>query len=177
MSISPPPSPPKRRLRTTFAVGGAALLAGLVLALGPSVAQGSTSDSSTDVVGGSSLSVSVPKPPTITTGKVTGTDAERTAQADAFTACMRENGVPNFPGVTVNADGTLQLVGGTDVDPVSESYQAAAKSCASTLPSSSALPVEPSVPTLSVPAPLNIDCSGTACPAEPAAPKAPVLPN
>lgn len=100
---------------------------------------------------------------------------------------MRENGVPNFPGVTVGADGTLQLVAGSDVNPISKSYQAAAKKCASKLPSGSALPAEPSVPTPSIvapaaPASLNIDCSGTACPdapaiKAPAAPKAPALPN
>jgi hypothetical protein len=33
------------------------------------------------------------------------------------------------------------------------------------------------VPAPSGPAALNIDCSGTGCPAEPVAPKAPVLPN
>lgn len=76
MSISPQSRPPKRRLATTFAVGGAAVLTGLVVAFGTSVAQGSADSGASS---GSGPTISVPKPPTITTGKVSGTASERSA--------------------------------------------------------------------------------------------------
>lgn len=176
MSISPHPSLPKRRLGATVAVAGAALLTGLVVAFGPATAQGSSGSYGSQ--GGSGPSIAVPQDPAlVTSGKAAGTAAQRSAKAEAFTTCMRENGVPDFPGVTVTANGTLQLLPGSTVNPISKTYQAAAKKCASELPSGSALPTEPSVPTLSVPAHLNIDCSGSGCPAAPIEPKAPALPN
>ena len=106
-----------------------------------------------------------------------GNSASSGNQAEAFATCMRENGVPDFPGVTVTANGQLQLLGGGNVNPISKTYQAAAKKCASKLPSGSTLPAEPSLRSPSVPAPLTINCSGSGCPAAPEAPKAPALPN
>ncbi|MEU4392708.1 hypothetical protein [Kribbella sp. NPDC023855] len=157
-------TPPKHRLGATLVVAAAALLSGLVVAFGPSLAQGANAGPA----------LNGPKPPAITIGTATGTTAERSAQAKAFTACMRQNGVPDFPGVTVTANGTLQLVPGTNINPISKTYQAAARKCASTLPSGTTLPAEPSLPTPSVPALSNLNCTGTACPA---APKPPTIPN
>jgi hypothetical protein len=90
---------------------------------------------------------------------------------------MRANGVPDFPGVTVTANGALQLVAGGNVNPISKTYQAAARKCASKLPSGSTLPSEPSVPAPSAPAPLNIDLSGKISPPAPPAPQAPAAPK
>lgn len=168
MSTSPHSHPPKHRLGTTLVVAAAALLSGLVVAFGPSVAQGANAGTANPTVSG-------PEAMPITIGKAVGTEAQRSAQANAFTTCMRQNGVPDFPGVTVTANGTLQLVSGTNVNPISKTYQAAARKCGSTLPSGTTLPAEPSAPA--APAPLNLNCTGTACPAPPAAPKPPTLPS
>ncbi|MEH1126993.1 hypothetical protein [Micromonospora sp. CPCC 206061] len=98
-----------------------------------------------------------------------GVDAQE--RAAAFTSCMREHGIPDFPGITIGADGQVRLNGG-GVDPLSSAYQAAAEACAALLPPGSALPQrpEPSAPT--IPA-VGFTCTGD-CPAPP---KTPARPN
>ncbi|MFH8409395.1 hypothetical protein ACH4FX_32110 [Streptomyces sp. NPDC018019] len=103
-----------------------------------------------------------------------GQDAStRERQAEAFTQCMRENGVKNFPGITIKENGQLQLKAGGDVNPVSKAYRAAAKTCASKLPSGSkSLPEEPTAVTPETPS-LGFTCTEDC----PSAPKAPSLPS
>jgi cytochrome c553 len=101
---------------------------------------------------------------------VTSETSDRDRGADAFTACMRSHGVPDFPGVTIAADGTVRLKGG-NVKPLSAAYRTAASTCASSLPAGSELPADPAPP-----APANVrlpfTCDGD-CPATPPTPGAP----
>lgn len=50
----------------------------------------------------------------------------------ALAACMRKNGVPNFPDPT--SKGTLLLSPSSGIDPQSPSFQAAARACAKLAP-------------------------------------------
>lgn len=98
--------------------------------------------------------------------------ASLSKQAAAFTACVRENGVPNFPGVTITDDGQIQLnVSGSGVDVFSTEYQKAVAACQHLLPAGSKVPGDPSPATPSAPD-LGFSCSGT-CPKTPAAPEPP----
>lgn len=98
--------------------------------------------------------------------------ASLSKQAAAFTACVRENGVPNFPGVTITADGQIQLnVSGSGVDVFSTEYQKAVAACQHLLPAGSKVPGDPSPATPSAPD-LGFSCSGT-CPKTPSAPEPP----
>jgi hypothetical protein len=92
-------------------------------------------------------------------------------RAEAFTACMRSHGVSDFPGVTISANGQLQLKSGS-INPVSGTYRAAAQACADLLPTGSALPTEPHPAAPAVPS-LPLTCDGDDCPAPPKAPPAP----
>lgn len=100
------------------------------------------------------------------TASSTVSNDERTAK---FTACMRSHGVPDFPGITISADGETQLKGG--VNPLSATYQAAAKACASLLPAGSALPADPEPAPPTTPT-LGITCEGD-CPKPPKSPEPP----
>jgi hypothetical protein len=71
--------------------------------------------------------------------------------AEAFTECVRKHGVSDFPGVTVLSDGRLQLNSSSSFNQTSDAYRAAAKACASTLPSGTSLPADPSPPSIAVP--------------------------
>jgi hypothetical protein len=59
-----------------------------------------------------------------------GSDTASGASADSelvrYAACMRENGVPNFPDPV---DGELALHAGADLDPNSPEFQAAQEAC------------------------------------------------
>ncbi|WP_248960508.1 hypothetical protein [Sphaerisporangium perillae] len=129
----------------------------------PSAAAGTTSATPT---AGATVNVATPAP--------TGTGVrDRSKQAEEFTACMRANGVPGFPGVTISAGGGMQIdLTGEDLDPVSSRFQQAAKTCAHLLPKGSALPEAPVAPALSAP-PIHFTCSGPFCPGPPKAPTAP----
>jgi hypothetical protein len=82
---------------------------------------------------------------------------------------MRSHGMPDFPGVTIAGDGRVNLnPTGSDVNPISERYQAAAQTCAFLLPNGSALPARPRPPSPAPPASLH--CSGE-CSPRPAPPK------
>ncbi|MFF4190784.1 hypothetical protein [Nonomuraea sp. NPDC001831] len=65
----------------------------------------------------------------------------------AFTACLRAHGLPGFPGVTVSADGLINLsIGGERVDALSATYGAAVRACESLLPRGARLPAAPQAP-------------------------------
>ncbi|WP_026413369.1 hypothetical protein [Actinomadura oligospora] len=90
-------------------------------------------------------------------------------RGEAFTACLRSHGVKDFPGITIGEDGTIQLKTGGSVNPLSATYKAAAKACASLLPKGSTLPGEPTPPSPSAPTP-SFSC-GSDCPAPPKVPE------
>jgi hypothetical protein len=73
-----------------------------------------------------------------------GTTESNAGAAEAYTACVRAHGVPDFPGVTLTEDGRVQLKEGAD--PLSSAYRQAAKECAGHLPDSSTLPATPAPP-------------------------------
>jgi hypothetical protein len=84
-----------------------------------------------------------------TTSSSGTSSAVRNQDASAFTTCMRANGEPGFPGVTISSDGQVILDGsGTDVDPLSAAYQKAVSTCRHLLPAGSTLPQEPSAPSV-----------------------------
>jgi hypothetical protein len=98
--------------------------------------------------------------------------------AQAFTTCMRSHGVPNFPGVTISADGRATLnLPGSGVNPIAAGFQAAVQACKSLLPDRGGeLPNKPRPPSPSSPSALKLQCSGD-CPPRPSPPKAPAEPS
>ncbi|BCJ39896.1 hypothetical protein GCM10010168_27550 [Actinoplanes ianthinogenes] len=90
-------------------------------------------------------------------------------RAAAFTACVRANGVADFPGVTITADGRVRVNGSVSV--LADDYRKAVAACRELLPSGSALPAEPELSAPSGPS-LGFTCAGT-CPKAPAAPARP----
>ncbi|MEU6963897.1 hypothetical protein [Streptomyces chrestomyceticus] len=164
---------PPRRKRRLFAVPllVAALAAGgtaLVLQTSSSAAPAASSQSVARAAqAASSTSASAG------TGKAaTGDSATRERQAEAFTQCMKDNGIKDFPGITIKENGQLQLKAGGNINPVSKAYRTAAKACASKLPENSSLPKEPTAVTPETPQ-LGFTCTEDC----PAAPKAPSLPS
>ncbi|MGP4110037.1 hypothetical protein ACTWP5_03855 [Streptomyces sp. 4N509B] len=118
--------------------------------------------------------------------------ADRTDQAAEFTDCVRDHGVADFPGVTVSADGQIQLADGDSGDGfnvLDRDYREAAQACAGLLPGDAALPGRPATPAANLAgdqatAPTVPDtpftCEGDDCPAAPelpAAPEPPVVEN
>lgn len=104
----------------------------------------------------------------------TSSQAERDKRAKEFTACMRSNGVEDFPGITIQADGTVKLaLNGKGVDPISAEYKRAAKTCGELLPAGSPLPNDPTLQEPSAPAVENLSCSGDYCPKPPEEPELP----
>jgi len=100
------------------------------------------------------------------------TATEREQHAQAFTDCMRSNGVPNFPGITIADGGQIRLVPSEEgVNPLADEYRTAAEACADLLPDGSTLPQDPVV---DAPEDLTppFSCEGT-CPSAPAAPAPP----
>ena len=107
---------------------------------------------------------------TSTSTNLSATD--RAQAAAAFTACMRSNGVADFPGITIDENGQVHLsLSGSSVDPISATYRQAAQTCSHLLPSGSALPQDPAVPKVDTPA-MNFSCSGD-CPKAPGTPAPP----
>jgi hypothetical protein len=88
-------------------------------------------------------------------------------QAAAFTTCVREHGVSDFPGIAITANGSVQLNSGGSFDPMAATYKAAARACASYLPNGSSLPAEPNPPKPAAPT-VGFQCSGH-CPTPPKA--------
>ena len=66
---------------------------------------------------------------TTTTSSPNGTS--KAADARAYSACMRKNGVPNFPDPQ---GGKLIMKQGSGIDPNSPQFQAAQKKCQKLLP-------------------------------------------
>ncbi|MFI0264134.1 hypothetical protein ACH4OW_34610 [Streptomyces sp. NPDC017056] len=97
--------------------------------------------------------------------------ATRERQAGAFTRCMREHGVKEFPGITVKGNGQIQLKPGGHVNPVSEEYRSAVAACTSKLPKNSSLPQAPAAAVPKAPA-LGFTCTKE-CPAIPRSPRRP----
>jgi hypothetical protein len=87
---------------------------------------------------------------------------------------MRSHGVKDFPGITIGANGQLQLRSGGNIDPLSRTYRDAAKSCGYLLPKGSALPDDPQPPSPSTPT-MQFTCADT-CPTPPKAPSLPDVP-
>jgi hypothetical protein len=81
-----------------------------------------------------------------------GDNDDTSDEASAFTECVRSNGVPDFPGVTITDDGRL-LLDGSDVNPFSSDYREAMSECFDLLPDGSGLPPEPNfeMPELEMP--------------------------
>ncbi len=73
-----------------------------------------------------------------TSGPVTGSQYE---QAIAYSQCMREQGITDFPDPQVQADGSvarrIEVQQGSDLDPNSSRFQAAYDTCRSFLPTTS----------------------------------------
>jgi hypothetical protein len=55
--------------------------------------------------------------------------AEQLQQAREYSACMRENGAPNFPDPKAGADGGTEFNLGPSVDPSSPQFKAAENAC------------------------------------------------
>jgi hypothetical protein len=108
------------------------------------------------------------RPATAATSRRATNDEEA---ARSFTACMRSHGVPDFPGVTISADGKVHLdLGRSHIDPIASRFVAAEQACASLLPHGGReLPERPSPPPPASPSAL---CSGDCLPA-PAPPRPP----
>jgi len=62
--------------------------------------------------------------------------AQGRTQALAFSACMRRNGVPNFPDPQFGSGGrvSIRISVGAGLDPQSPQFQAAQKACQKNLP-------------------------------------------
>ena len=72
----------------------------------------------------------------------TGTSAKAASdQALKFAACMRANGVPNFPDPTTG--GGIQIRPGSGLNPQSPAFQAAQKKCGKLLPGGGPGPRKP----------------------------------
>jgi hypothetical protein len=98
--------------------------------------------------------------------------ASRSDQAKAFTACVRENGLADFAGVTVTDDGQIQLnASGSGVNVFSSEYKKAVAACQHLLPSGTTVPTDPEPAAPKAPD-LGFECSGT-CPKAPEAPEPP----
>lgn len=88
---------------------------------------------------------------------------------EAFTACMRSHGLPDFPEVAVSTDGLINLdIKGERVDVFSDTYGAAVKACESLLPTPAHLPEAPTAP---------VAPEGPTAPIAPDAPVAPIAPE
>jgi len=62
--------------------------------------------------------------------------AQARAQALAFSACMRKNGVPNFPDPQFGSGGrvSIRFSAGSGLDPQAPAFQAAQSACQKNLP-------------------------------------------
>lgn len=87
----------------------------------------------------------------------------------AFTTCMRDHGVEDFPAATVTDDGRVVLdLDGTGIDPWADAYRVALDACEAELPDGTRLPDDPTPPAPEAPgAP-----EAPAAPGDPAGPDA-----
>jgi hypothetical protein len=109
-----------------------------------------------------------------TTGASTGASTTPSQAAELFTACMRANGQPGFPGITITANGAIELdSGGAAVDPFSSAYRTAFDACDHYLPKNAdptpdpAPPSRPlpSLPAIALPAPPTLSLISPSAPA------------
>ncbi|MFI7454479.1 hypothetical protein ACIBQX_43860 [Nonomuraea sp. NPDC049714] len=64
-----------------------------------------------------------------------------------FTACMRAQGLPDFPDVAVSSDGLVNLtIGSERVEALSDKYGQAVRACRHLLPAGAVLPGGPLAP-------------------------------
>jgi hypothetical protein len=113
------PSRPAKAALLTLALTAVAALGLLTSACGGSgdgVAQGDTTET------------------TSTTGSNTQGDSNKSNPA-AYSACMRENGVPTFPDPDPNGGISIQGEPGSGLDPSSPQFKAAERVCQRLLPS------------------------------------------
>ncbi len=77
-------------------------------------------------------------------GEASTEDASDEELALEFAQCMRDNGFPDFPDPTVNADGSIELVAGgagqAGIDPESDDLDPALDACGSIVAGASFLP-------------------------------------
>lgn len=121
---TPPPAwhrPAGARCRIWKAMPLAAVLAAAAIAL--AACGGGASDPSTH-----SGSSTVPA-----SGSAGSSQSGSTSGTDAFSACMRSHGVPNFPDP--NSKGQFTYSPGSGIDPTSPQFQSAEKACESVAPS------------------------------------------
>ncbi|KOT62987.1 MULTISPECIES: hypothetical protein [Streptomyces] len=164
------PRKKKRRLLAVPLLVAALAAGGTVLVLQTGSSSAAPAASSAKIGAAAATSSASASSGTGGSGEDTST---REQQAEAFTQCMRDNGVKDFPGITIKENGQLQLKGGSNVNPVSKAYRAAAKTCASKLPEGSkSLPKEPTAVTPETPS-LGFTCTEDC----PSTPKAPSLPS
>jgi hypothetical protein len=110
---------------------------------------------------------------TTTMAASTGASTTRSQAAELFTACMRANGQPDFPGITISANGSIQLdSGGATVDPFSSAYRKAFDACEHYLPANTHPTPSPDPPAhpLPIPPAAALPAPPTISPASPSAP-------
>ncbi|NUR89230.1 MAG: hypothetical protein HOY71_34540, partial [Nonomuraea sp.] len=79
---------------------------------------------------------------------IANADTPATTTVSAFTQCMRQHGLPDFPEIDVTDGGQVHLeLTGTHVNPLSQVYGAAVKACESQLPGGALLPTAPKAPS------------------------------
>jgi hypothetical protein len=94
---------------------------------GPSVASlGTTPSTTTTTAGGTAL------PPASGGAQSRGSFSAKMAGGEAFSACMRAHGEPNFPDP--GAQGTISINSASGIDPGSPKFQSAQHACAKLLP-------------------------------------------
>lgn len=175
-SPTPPPSPRRparnRLLRAGWGVG----LAGLAVAVTTACQPGqSTAGAGADRPGagagtatsGAALDAAAAGPTSAArpvnqdaaaganAGASTGAGTTPTSEAaELFTACMRTHGQPHFPGITITANGSVQLDSGVGaVDLRSAAYRAALDACRHLLPKDTNPPPTPDPPPRPLPSP------------------------
>lgn len=133
-------------------------------------------------VGGSSAVGSSAGAATISSTAMAGVSEDSSTsedeRAEAFTECMRANGLPDFPDVTISSNGQVNLDRSEEgIDPFSAAYHAALETCESELPEGTHLPDEPTAPPEppdSPGPPESPDCPGP--PDLPEPPDSPTIP-
>jgi hypothetical protein len=93
--------------------------------------------------------------------------------AELFTTCMRANGQPDFPGITISPGGSIELdSGGAAVDPLSSAYRTAFDACDHYLPKNTHPTPSPAPPQRPLPSPPAITSPAppTLSPNSPSAP-------
>jgi len=169
-SPTPPPSPFRRTGNRLLRAGWGVGLAGLAVAVTTACQPGqSTAGAGADRPGagtatsGAALNAAAAGPTSAArhvnqdaaAGASTGSGTTTPSQAaELFTACMRTHGQPHFPGITITANGSVQLDSGAGaVDLRSAAYRAALDACRHLLPKDTNPPPTPDPPPRPLPSP------------------------